>query len=150
MRGGYGPVEKIKTMPFLLILLMPIKVSVFGKNSVSLSYGGSGSGGADTSNVVDLYMALNDAGFSCNPVLKNFYEDTGASGPKRKGKQQGFWTVCDTVFLSTAETPQSMYTEDVKSSYSEYKDAAIIVISRIGGEGFDIPRSMTGSTGYRK
>ena len=65
-----------------------VRVSVFGKNSVNLAYGGSGSGGANTSNVVDLYTALSQAGFECNPTLKAFYEDTGKSGPKRKGNSK--------------------------------------------------------------
>ena len=42
--------------------------------------------------------------------------------------------------IATAETPQSMYTDAVKASYSSYSDAAIVVITRIGGEGFDLPR----------
>ncbi|MFA5066630.1 MAG: hypothetical protein GX582_02325 [Acholeplasmataceae bacterium] len=30
----------------------------------------------------------------------------------------------------------------MKDSYTEYNDAAIVVFSRIGGEGYDLPRSM--------
>ena len=56
------------------------KISVFGKNSVNLSYGGSGSGGFDTSNNQELYGSLDAAGFTVNPTLKSFYEGS-ASGP---------------------------------------------------------------------
>ncbi len=125
-----------------------VKISVFGKNSVNLAYGGSGSGGANTSNVVDLYTALKAAGFEYNPTLKAFYEDKDRSGPSRMGNSKDLDSG-DTVILSTAETPQSMYTAEVTGSYQEYSDAAIIVITRIGGEGFDLPRRMTGATGYR-
>ena len=44
--------------------------------------------------------------------------------------------------FATGETPVSSYTQDVTGSYSSYPDAAIVVISRIGGEGFDLPRTM--------
>lgn len=124
------------------------KISVFGKNSVNLAYGGSGSGGANTSNVVDLYTGLKEAGFDCNPTLKAFYEDSKASGAERKGNSKDLDSG-DTVILSTAETPQSMYTDAVKASYAGYNAAALIIITRIGGEGFDIPRLMKGATGYR-
>ena len=118
------------------------KISVFGKNSVNIAYGGSGSGGANTSNVIDLYEGLEEAGYDINPTLKDFYEDTGASGPLRAGNSSDLDSG-DTVILTTAETPQSKYTQEVKDSYAEYSDMALIVITRIGGEGFDLPRLMT-------
>lgn len=124
------------------------KISVFGKNSVNIAYGGSGSGGADTSGVVDLYAALDAAGFDCNPVLKSFYEDSDRSGAARTGNTKDLDSG-DTVILSTAETPQSMYSPSVKSSYVDYADAAFVVFTRIGGEGFDLPRTMVGASGAR-
>ena len=124
------------------------KISVFGKNSVNLAYGGSGSSGVASASQVDLYAALKDAGFDVNPTLKAFYEDTGKSGPARQISGTNLDSG-DTVVLSTAETPQSMYTDEVKNSYGEYKDAALIVITRVGGEGLDLPRLMVGAEGYR-
>ena len=54
------------------------KISVFGQNSTNLALGGSGSGGATgTDGVIDLYSALDDAGFDVNPELKKFYEKSG-------------------------------------------------------------------------
>ncbi len=125
-----------------------VKISIFGKNSVNIAYGGSGSGGANTSNVIDLYQGLEAAGYVTNPTLKSFYNDASQSGESRKGNSSDLDSG-DTVILSTAETPQDKYTAAVKNSYSEYNDAAIVVFTRIGGEGFDIPRKMTGATGYR-
>ena len=104
-----------------LPMAAPARVSVFGKNSVNLAYGGSGSGGANTSNVVDLYTALAEAGFECNPTLKAFYDSEEQSGPQRKGNSKNLDSG-DTVILSTAETPQSMYTDAVTASYQDYKD----------------------------
>lgn len=124
------------------------KVSVFGKNSVNLAYGGSGSSGVASESRIDLYEALKAAGFDYNPTLKAFYEDTSKSGPVRQISGTNLDSG-DTVTLSTAETPQSSYTDDVKNSYANYSDAAIIVITRVGGEGMDLPRLMTGAAGYR-
>lgn len=124
------------------------KISIFGKNSVNLAYGGSGSGGGNTANVVNLYNALAQSGYDCNPVLESFYKDTKKSGAERKGNSKDLDSG-DTVILSTAETPISSYTADVTASYAKYNDAAIVVFTRIGGEGFDMPRQMVGATGYR-
>ncbi len=124
------------------------KVTIFGKNSINIAFGGSGSGGSNDSNAIDLYKGLEAAGYEINPKVKAFYEDTTLSGPARTGNSKNLDSG-DTVILSTAETPQEKYTEEVKNSYSDYKDAAFVVITRIGGEGFDMPRKMTGATGYR-
>lgn len=124
------------------------KVSVFGKNSVNLSYGNSGSSGGDIADAKTLYQGLTEAGFECNPVLEEFYKDAKRSGPVREANS-GDLDSGDTVMVATAETPQSMYTDDVKSSYAAYDDAAIVVITRIGGEGWDLPRTMKGMTGAR-
>ena len=53
----------------------------------------------------------------------------------------------DNQKIATAETPQSKYTDTVKNSYADYSDAALVVITRIGGEGFDLPRYQGGSEG---
>ena len=121
-------------------------VSVFGKNSVDLVYGGSGSAGNTASVNKTLYESLEAAGISYNPALKSFYEDNSKSGEGRPNnpnmdsgqRLSGF---------ATGETPIASYTSDVKSSYAGHKDAAIVVISRIGGEGFDLPRSMESEFG---
>ena len=115
------------------------KISVFGKNSVNLSYGGSGSGGFDTSNNRDLYAALSEAGFQTNQTLKAFYENNSQSGPARAANSSDLDSGGNQV-IGTAETPQSKYTDQVKNSYKNYADAALVVITRIGGEGFDLPR----------
>jgi beta-glucosidase len=120
------------------------KVSVFGKNSVSMIYGSSGSGGGDSTEAVTLYQSLTDAGFSYNAKLKSFYDDSNASGsgrtPNPSIENSG------NVVLETGETPIASYTNDVQSSYGEYSDAAIVVFTRIAGEGFDLPMTM----GYNK
>lgn len=121
------------------------RISVFSKNSVNLSYGGSGSGGFDTSNNKNLYESLNDAGFVTNPTLKNFYESS-QSGPVRTANSSDLDNG-DNQKIATAETPQNNYTDAVKNSYADYSDAALVVITRIGGEGFDLPRYQADSEG---
>lgn len=121
------------------------RISVFSKNSVNLSYGGSGSGGFDTSNNKNLYESLNDAGFVTNPTLKRFYESS-QSGPVRTANSSDLDNG-DNQKIATAETPQNKYTDAVRNSYADYSDAALVVITRIGGEGFDLPRYQGDSEG---
>ena len=120
-------------------------VSVFGKNSVNLVYSGSGSASGTGSDAQkSLYESLEQAGIAYNETLKRFYEDSTKSGSGRPGnpamtsgqRLSGF---------ETGETPMESYTDDVVSSYADYQDAAIVVLSRIGGEGFDLPRTMSAS-----
>ncbi len=115
------------------------KVSVFGKNSVNLSYGGSGSSGFADVEYEDLYTSLENAGFSTNGTLKSFYENTSQSGAEREANSSDLDSGGNQK-IATAETPWASYTDSVKSSFSSYNDAAIVVITRIGGEGFDLPR----------
>lgn len=125
----------------VLPLVAGKNISVFGKNSVNLVYSGSGSSAASGDGVIDLYEGLSEH-FNVNPTLKNFYLSS-ASGSGR-GENPGMDGTILTGF-ATGETPVSSYNTDVKSSFSSYNDAAIVVFSRIGGEGFDLPRTMVDS-----
>lgn len=114
-------------------------ISVFGKNSVNLVTSGSGS--AESKSAQEdktIWDSLTLAGFVYNPMLKEFYEDNARSGEGRTANPK--IETSGNVVLSTGETPVNMY-EEVRSSYAQYSDAALIVISRIGGEGFDLPRT---------
>lgn len=124
------------------------KVSVFGKNSVNIAYGGSGSSGGTHTNAKGIYDSLEAAGFETNPALKAFYENNSRSGNGRSENSSDLDSG-DSVFYSTGETPQSRYDDTVKNSYADYKDVALVVFTRIGGEGFDLPRSMKGVDGAR-
>ena len=118
------------------------KITIFGKNSVNIAKGGSGSnaGSAAASQIVDFCGNLEESGFICNPVVESFYKDNSKSGAGRPTSPPNMGDIL--TGYPIGETPISSYTDDVKSSYSEYSDAAIVVISRIGGEGYDLPRSM--------
>ena len=115
------------------------KISVFGKNSANLVYGGSGSGGGSGEKAATLYDALAGGGFDVNPTLKSFYE--GSASGSGRGSNPTLSTGSDKApTLPIGETPISAYSADVVSSFKDYNDAAIVVISRIGGESFDLPR----------
>lgn len=79
------------------------------------------------------------SGFAVNSTLKNFYADKTKSGEGPKTKTNGsFW--------ATGETPQASYTDDVKQSCNDFNDVAVVVFSRSGGEGSDLPRSSFAET----
>ena len=120
------------------------KISVFGKNSVNLVYGGSGSAAGSGEYTKTIFESLDAAGFVYNPDLKDFYQstDSGSGRPSNPRMEND-----GSISLSTGETPWSSYHQDVKDSFSEYGDAALIVISRIGGEGWDLPRTMLDKNG---
>ena len=123
-----------------------LSIAVCGHSGIFDSeYGGSGSGGFDTSNNKNLYESLNDAGFVTNPTLKNFYESS-QSGPVRTANSSDLDNG-DNQKIATAETPQNKYTDAVRNSYADYSDAALVVITRIGGKGFDLPRYQGDSEG---
>lgn len=117
------------------------KISVFGLNSVDLVYGGSGSAAKDNADSVDLYKSLDNAGISYNQELKNFYEQQHKTG---KGRSNNPSMGDIPTGLSTGELPLSVYQDGSPLSYvGDYSDTALVVISRIGGEGYDLPRTMT-------
>jgi len=112
------------------------KVSTLSSNSVNMVYGGTGSGNVDASQADDLKTALEKSGFTVNPTLWDFYK-TGAGASYNRNAASGESAVLAGQ-ASIAEVPVDVYTQDVKDSFSQYGDAAIITISRVGGEGYDL------------
>ena len=129
----------------LLPLHTSAKISIFGMNSVDLVYGGSGSSARDASTVIDLYASLEKAGFDFNTKLKGFY-DTQKSARKGRGKSPAMGTI--PTGFAIGELPLSSYQDGTIAGYLDgYTDVALIVFSRIGGEGYDLPRTMTDIAG---
>ena len=119
-----------------------LKVSVFGKNSVNLVYGGSGSGGGDTTFAKKtIFDSLTEAGFEYNDRLKTFYENNSESGDPRD-ESPALSTGSDAQEpMSTGETPIDNYSaHGIPETYDEYSDAAIVVLSRLAGESYDLPK----------
>lgn len=124
------------------------KISVFGVSSVDIAYGGTGSGnGNGGGGSVDLYSALEKEGFQVNPMLHSFYQKKYKEG-YRKGEgtdmNGAYYGMKGTrnYGYSINEVEREKYSS-VRSSYSDYNDLAIVVFSRSGGEGQDLPTDMS-------
>lgn len=119
------------------------KLSIFGKNSSNVAIGGSGSGSASKDGMIDFFSALKTAGFDYNPTLKAFYDDNSKSGEGRDANNSDLDSGKNVELKESyvGETEFSSYTDDIWNSCNDYKDAALIVITRIEGEGADIPRT---------
>ncbi len=109
------------------------KVSLFSGSSVNIVYGGTGSGNVDAESAHTLKQALEADGVTVNQTLWDFYE-TG-DGSEYARDSGGLYSATS---AKVQEVPQSVYTDDVLNSVSEYGDAAIVVLSRVGGEGSDL------------
>lgn len=109
------------------------RVSCFSTSSVNLVYGGTGSGNIDASTADTLRSALEKSGLPVNPVLWDFYAKGEGSLYLRKG---GSGVLPPAAEVS--EAPWSAYDEATLASVADYDDAAIVVFSRIGGEGSDM------------
>ncbi|MBQ8160276.1 MAG: glycoside hydrolase family 3 protein [Clostridia bacterium] len=133
----------LKNEQAALPLASGARVSLFSRSSVDLVLGGTGGGGIDASVAIDLRTALEeDGGYTVNPVLWDFYKTyDGKEGYKRSN---GGWMGATPEQVFVAEAPLADYTDEVRASYSEYADAAIVVIARVGGEGSDMPSGKFG------
>ncbi len=119
------------------------KVSVFGQTAQIWMTKEKITGTKDTV----FLESLQDAGLEVNGSLRKFYKQSkhtawGIGANLGNGGIPGTWTI--------DEVPQSEYTDEVKNSYAEYSDAAIVVFSRGGSEGGDLPRYMDRFGGTRE
>ena len=109
-------------------------VSLFGHSSAYPLYKpNSGGGSRDESRVVGLKEALEDDGFTVNGQLYQAYLDEGNS---RDGEGQASY---GKISYNRDEAQPEFYTEAIKSTFSSFNDAAIVVLSRAGGESRDLP-----------
>ena len=128
-----------------LPLAQGAKVSLFGTGSADFVYGGTGSGSVDSSKALNLKDALEADGFSVNPTVWNFYT-TGAGKDYRRQLAPGSLNnyIFDNSGYLINEVPQSVFTDAEWNSVADYGDAAIMVVSRVCGEGSDLPWFGTG------
>lgn len=110
------------------------RVSVFSHSSVDLVTCGTGSGDIDTGGAqTSLKSALEAAGLQVNPTLWEFYLSGDGSSYTRSPSKGSDTMPTAREKYSINEVPQSAYTEEVKNTYASWGDAAIVVLSRIGG-----------------
>ena len=123
------------------------KLNLFGWSSVRPLYGGTGSGDSDTSNAVSLIDGLKHAGFEVNEELVKFYENFRTERPvgtirlREIGSKRGDFTVPEPTIAEYESA-------NIFENAAAYSDTAVVVVSRTGGEGFDIPQSITGPDEY--
>ena len=108
------------------------KLNIFGWESINPAYGGAGSGGInDLYDIVSLNQGIENAGFSINQELVDFYNNYGADNPEMSIQKQS-WTL--------PEPPVDTYSDELIKGAKEYSDVAVVVLSRKAGEGHnDIP-----------
>lgn len=104
------------------------RVTALGKGSSNLVLGGSGSGGGGGSDVVTFIDGLEASGFVVNPLVNQLYSNA----------EQLQFSVSGAFGSFVRESPVSVL-DTAKGSFKVYNDAAIVVLSRSGGEGADLP-----------
>lgn len=112
------------------------KINVFGWSSTNPVYGGTGSGSlSDAYPTVSLLDGLKDAGFEVNEDLVNFYTEYRDTRPT-VGMWGQDWTIPEPTIDEYDEA-------GIFDSAKEFSDTAVVVIARSGGEGADLPTSIT-------
>jgi len=122
--------------------LLPLKadsnLNVFGWASTNPCYGGTGSGSlSDAYETVSLLQGLEDAGFKLNTGLTDFYAAYRGDRPN-VGMWEQDWTLPEPV--------KESYTSELMADAKAFSDTALIVITRVGGEGADLPTDVSAVT----
>ena len=136
-----------------LPLAAPARVTLLGRGSADPVYGGAGSGSVDLSTVTDLRTGLERAGYEVNGTVYALLEDFASYTEQATalGTERVYDNPRGTITMDTGdstfyigEMPVEHYTADAVASFADYADAAIVTISRVGGEGGDLARDMEG------
>ena len=133
-------------------------ISIFGRTSVDPIYTGAGSA-ATESDPVNYKTAFEKKDFAINNTLYDFYAkhpisttEVKVTMPTAMGDQEvkytgrGFISAMGAAMFVNdiiAEVPASDFTSEVTDSLKTYNDAAVVIIGRVGGEGCDLPVSMS-------
>ncbi len=119
------------------------KLNVFGWSSTNPVYGGTGSGGlSDSYPTVSLLEGLSNAGIEYNTTITDFYTEYRDTRPT-----VGMWGQDWTIPEPTMEEYDAA---GIFENAKEYSDTALIVISRSGGEGADLPTSYDGEDTFEE
>ncbi len=118
-------------------------VTLLGRDAADPIYGGSGSGGADTTAAVNIRVGIEKGGFTVNDTVYQQLADFAAANPAAEGGRTNI--VMDDPASSNyniGEMPVDEYSQESLDSFADYNDAAIVVIGRGGGEGGDLATNM--------
>ena len=128
---GIVLLDNVGTLP----LAKNSKLNVFGWASTNPCYGGTGSGAlSDAYPTVSLLEGLTNAGFELNTELSDFYTAYRADRPQ-VGMFAQDWTL--------PEPEAAQYSDDLINNAKAFSDTAMIVITRVGGEGADLPTDVS-------
>lgn len=108
-------------------------LNVFGWASTNPLYGGSGSGASDSSDSISILQGLEDAGFSLNTELSDLYTAYEDVRPAAGTSVQDY---------TLPEPTVASYTDEMISNAKNFSDYAMVVVSRVSGECFDLPTDM--------
>lgn len=110
------------------------KVNVFGWGSTNPVYGGTGSGSmSDQYETVSMLDGMKQAGIETNSELTKLYTDYRKDRPE-VGMFAQDWTL--------PEVPAKQYSDKLVSDAKDFSDEAVVVLTRVGGEGADLPTDM--------
>lgn len=110
------------------------KVNVFGWGSTNPVYGGTGSGSMSKQyKTVSLLDSMKQAGLKTNTELSKLYTDYRKDRPE-VGMFAQDWTL--------PEVPAKQYSDKLVSDAKDFSDEAVVVLTRVGGEGADLPTDM--------
>lgn len=113
-------------------------LNVFGWASTNPCYGGTGSGSlSDAYETTSLLQGLTNAGFKLNTELSDFYTAYRADRP-----EVGMWSQDWTLPEPTADS----YTDEMMNAAKEFSNTAMVIITRVGGEGADLPTDVSAVT----
>ena len=118
------------------------KLNVFGWGSTQPTYGGTGSGSVNEESAVSLLDGLKNAGFELNDELSKFYTDYRADRPV-VGMGEVDWTVPQPTMAEYDE-------KNIFENAEEFSDTALVVLTRSGGEGMDLPDKYSTDCNYNK
>ena len=127
------------------------KINLLGISAVSPVYGGTGSGGSSyTAYRTDFVTAFEQAGFSVNPAPLNAYKNIETQTGNTFTVDFSIKEPAATTDLASDMSQEYVYTGDASfDSMQRYSDTAVVVLSRKGGEGNDLPTVMTDYTTYK-
>lgn len=110
------------------------KVNVFGWGSTNPVYGGTGSGSMSKQyKTVSLLDGMKQAGLKTNTELSKLYTDYRKDRPE-VGMFAQDWTL--------PEVPAKQYSDKLVSDAKDFSDEAVVVLTRVGGEGADLSTDM--------
>lgn len=126
-----------------LPLAKDAKLTMFGIRSYAPVYGNTGGSVPDGKSTVEIFDAFTERGFQLNPSMltayEKFFADKEWTVPQFGGGISPAYAEVtaynDPCELTLSELGQ--LNPDYNSQYSEYSDAAIVVVGRVGGENGD-------------